>query len=352
MSIKNLILKINRIFFNRFILHFKNTFVRMKLRYGGFFQTSKSLPKISIIREFYSPPYGGGNQYMIYLVKEFRKMGFDVAINSFSKKIKVLIIDYCWFNPKYESLIQKHKSKYASKVIHRIDGLLTEYSTKKRLELDKLAMRINKISDLTIVQSNYSKSQFADNNLKLSNTRIIYNSVDPSIFYPLYKKKLDKNKVIRIVSASWSTNKNKGMDDYKWLDENIHAKVSQKIGYSFVGRLDFSPKNINLISPKGQKRLSNIFQNSDIFIFCSMKDPCPNVLLEAIACGLPVIFKNAGGPKELVKKFGLSYENIEELPGLISEMINNYDYYQSELDKHVLHNAPKDYADELLKLLS
>ena len=351
MSIKKLIIKINRIIFNRFIVQSKNIFVRMKLRYGGLFQQNRSLPKISIIREFYSPPYGGGNQYMIYLVKEFRKMGFDVSINSFSKKIKVLIVDYCWFNPNYESLIEKHKSKYGSKVIHRIDGLLKEYSTKKRLELDKLAMRINKITDLTIVQSHYSKSQFTDNNLKLSNTKIIYNSVDPSIFYPLKGKKLDKNKIIKIVSASWSTNKNKGMDDYKWLDENIHSKVMQRIEYSFVGRLDFSPKNITLISPKGQKRLSNVFQNSDIFIFCSRKDPCPNVLLEAIACGLPVIFKNAGGPKELVKKFGLSYENIEELPELISEMINNYDYYQAELDKHELKNAPKYYAEEVLKLL-
>ena len=289
---------------------------------------------------------------MIYLVKELRKMGFDVSINSFSNQIKILVIDYCWFNPKYESLIVKHKSKYGSKIVHRVDGLLTEYSTKERLELDKLAMRINKIADLTIVQSSYSKSQFKINNFKLLNTKIIYNSVDPTIFYPSVRKKLDVNKPIRIVSASWSTNKNKGMDDYKWLDENINSEVSQNIEYSFVGNLDFYPKNINLISPKGQKKLSNIFQNSDIFIFCSKKDPCPNVLLEAIACGLPVIFKNAGGPKELVKKFGLAYENVEEVPVLISEMINNYEFYKSELDKHVLQNAPKSYAEELLKLLA
>ena len=351
MSIKNLILKINRVFYNRFVVQIKNFLIRIKLKYGWLFQGFKTLPKISIIREFHAPPFGGGNQYMIYLVKEFRKMGFDVCINSFSKQIKVLIIDYCWFNTKYERLIENHKSKYGSKVIHRIDGLLTEYSTKERLELDKLAMRINKIADLTIVQSSYSKSQFTDNNLKLSNTKIIYNSVDPAIFFPIYKKKLNPTKTIRIVSASWSTNKNKGMDDYKWLDENVNSKVSQNIEYSFVGRLDFSPNNMNLISPKGQRKLSSIFQNSDIFIFCSKKDPCPNVLLEAIACGLPVIFKNAGGPKELVKKFGLAYENVTEVPNLISEMINNYDYFQSELDKHVSQNAPKLYAEELLKLL-
>ena len=46
-----------------------------------------------------------------------------------------------------------------------------------------------------------------------------------------------------------------------------------------------------------------------------------------------------------------NYENIEELPDLILEMINNYDYYQSELDKHDSKNAPKYYAEEVLKLL-
>ena len=39
---------------------------------------------------------------------------------------------------------------------------------------------------------------------------------------------IKKNK---FVSASWSTNKKKGMDDYKWLDENLKLEIN----YSFIG---------------------------------------------------------------------------------------------------------------------
>ena len=310
------------------------------------------MPTISIIREFHAPPYGGGNQYMLYLVKEFRRMGFDVKINAFSKKIRVFIVDYCWFNSIYEHKIIEHKEKFNSKIIHRIDGLLTEYSSYSRFKLDELALRLNSYADLTIVQSKYSMKQFYENNKKLRKTKIIYNSVDNSIFFREKKKKDAPNKIVRLISASWSFNKNKGMDDYLWLDNNIFDLTKYNLNYTFVGRLDFEPSNILLIKPQGQRGLAKKFNAADIFIFCSKKDPCPNVLLEAIACGLPVIYKNAGGPKELVKNFGLAYDNVNQIPDLIDEIISNYDYFRNEIDKYIMPNAPKKYSEEVLKLLN
>lgn len=351
MNLKKIFSKIKKVFFNRFIIESRNLYIRSTLKYGQLFHKKKLLPTLSIIREFHAPPYGGGNQYMLYLVKELRRMGFDVKINSFSKKVKLFIVDYCWFNSKFEKKIISHKEKYNSKLVHRIDGLLTEYSSTSRFELDELALRLNAYADLTIVQSQYSMNQFHENNKSLKKTKIIYNSVDRSIFYKRKEKDLNKNINIKLISSSWSANKNKGMDDYLWLDKNLLSKTYHKIEYCFVGRLDFIPKNIKLIKPQGQIGLANKFNDSDIFIYSAKNDTCPNVLLEAIACGLPVIYKNAGGPKELVKKFGLAYEEVEEIPFLLDEMIRNLDYFKNLVKKHRSENAPEQYAKELLKLI-
>src|SRR5206468_5243729 len=47
--------------------------------------------------------------------------------------------------------------------------------------------------------------------------------------------------------------------------------------------------------------LATAYASADIFVFPSTTDTFGNVILEAQACGLPVIVSDSGGPKELVE---------------------------------------------------
>ena len=47
--------------------------------------------------------------------------------------------------------------------------------------------------------------------------------------------------------------------------------------------------------------LATAYASADIFVFPSTTDTFGNVILEAQACGLPVIVSDVGGPRELVE---------------------------------------------------
>ena len=47
--------------------------------------------------------------------------------------------------------------------------------------------------------------------------------------------------------------------------------------------------------------LATAYASADVFVFPSTTDTFGNVILEAQACGLPVVVSDSGGPKELVE---------------------------------------------------
>lgn len=70
-------------------------------------------------------------------------------------------------------------------------------------------------------------------------------------------------------------------------------------------------ENITLVGPRNHHELPLWYNSADIFCLASEKEGRPNVVLEAMACGLPVVATNVWGTKELIpsEDYGLLVGN-------------------------------------------
>ena len=81
----------------------------------------------------------------------------------------------------------------------------------------------------------------------------------------------------------------------------------QAITFAFVGEGPFLeelkrkvPKGIFTGVLQGQE-LSQAYASADLFVFPSTTDTYGNVVVEAMASGLPVVVSDQGGPRELLR---------------------------------------------------
>jgi glycosyltransferase involved in cell wall biosynthesis len=68
---------------------------------------------------------------------------------------------------------------------------------------------------------------------------------------------------------------------------------------------------IEFVGPYTQRQAPDIYRRADILIHTKYNDPCPAVVPEAMACGLPVAYSATGGVPELVGDAGVGVPEIE-----------------------------------------
>lgn len=184
--------------------------------------------------------------------------------------------------------------------------------------------------------------------LNASKAIVIPAAVDIERFKPNEIKHTNNTfKIITVSSLVW-------LKGYEYALQIVKALVLNglNIKYTIVGdgparqRVQYTIRDLELqdhVSLIGKQTPSEIIEQlkqSDTFLFCSVSEGISNAVLEAMACGLPVVSSDCGGMPEVIEDghdgFIVPRRNIHLAVKHLTEL-----YHQPELRKNMSLAARK-----------
>jgi glycosyltransferase involved in cell wall biosynthesis len=241
-------------------------------------------------------------------------------------------------------------------IIQRLDGIYypSKHGEQYR-ELNRLPEKIYlEYADIVIFQSRYSQAQCFAMFGKRANYQIIINGVDKSLFYPAQTRKnsiiQEQNKFctpkkIRFVTTGCFRNIDMIEPVVKALDMLKDTICFEFIVIGSVVNPGLEPyfrrAYIRHIETLPLPEIAEELRNSDIFLYSHLNPPCPNSVIEAISCGLPVVGFDSGAMAELCffskdllayvsSDIFQKYEDFDahKLAEKIMTAIRHYEHYQ------------------------
>jgi len=184
----------------------------------------------------------------------------------------------------------------------------TRFNWKRKKRIYEKAMPV------LVCPSLWLKKMVEESFLKNMCCEVIYNGIDLTKFSSVFDKKsireqigLPKDKIILLFVANGGLH-NSHFKDPESLLEAFQILIKKDFNNKIVllsigGKKRELPKEIDpyiIQLPYTQERLEQIYQAGDIFVYPTKADNCPISLIEAMACGLPVVTTDIGGCRELV----------------------------------------------------
>ncbi|MGA2914996.1 MAG: glycosyltransferase family 4 protein [Sedimentisphaerales bacterium] len=170
---------------------------------------------------------------------------------------------------------------------------------------------------------------------------VIPNGVDIEKFYPISENRTKKSDLIRLITVgrlSITKRVNILTDAVKILvGQGKNVKLLVVGGGSLKDSLEKTAarKNLsNYIEFRGivdSEQMPQFYQNSDLYVSATMQEGMSNAMLEAMACGLPIITTPCEGVDELIKGNGVivKKETAGGIAKAISELVMNTEKLES-----------------------
>jgi glycosyltransferase involved in cell wall biosynthesis len=152
--------------------------------------------------------------------------------------------------------------------------------------------------------------------------------VDTQLFCPSRRKRV--NNVLQIGYVGRLTTE-KNVRFLVSLAHELQTQCQQHLEFVIVGEgsegrwLRSNIQNARLPGVLRGEALANAYADMDLFVFPSLTDTFGNVVLEALASGVPAVVTNQGGPKFLVQSgvTGFVAANETEFIRSVSQLTND-----------------------------
>jgi len=244
------------------------------------------------------------------------------------------------------------KLLFNKKVIIMIasSGQGSDFHTLKKSFLHRCCLKLTHSADKVISLCNLSTKELYNENFLKSKIVQIPNGVNINRFYPKESPKIEN----RIITVGHLT-KIKGTDILLQAVANLKKKGVSHFHVDIVGdghdRTYFEniAKDLNINSYISFHGDSNnvlaLLQQSRIFVLPSRAEGHSNALLEAMACGLPVIATKVGGNLDVINNnengILVEKENPEQLANAINRVLND-----NKLARQLGENAIKTVSNK------
>ncbi|MEX2160728.1 MAG: glycosyltransferase family 4 protein [Anaerolineales bacterium] len=242
-------------------------------------------------------PEGGGFYFLDHFASYLGEIGWDVTAD-LKGEYQVLFTNH-WMTP-YRNIMQAIRRNPSVRIVQRIDGAAQNYG--RDAEADLRQGRVNRIADLTIFQSEYARYSTRELFPVISQDGpVIHNPVDLKMFSPEGDRQEFHGKT-RVACVTWSTNPYKGKKHVYEVAERNPA-----IDFVLCGSFEDAPrlKNILRLGVLDRADLASALRSCQFMLTFSRNEACPNHVLEALACGLPVLFEDSGAMREVIGDCGL-----------------------------------------------
>jgi glycosyltransferase involved in cell wall biosynthesis len=287
---------------------------------------------------FRPAPYGGSNQFLVALRAELRSRGLHVSDGAVGRKTRACLL-HSYLVDAEDVRARLHDEL---RIVHRVDGPVAMYRGADDGSDEKIVEINHEFAQATIFQSQWSLDAHRAAGIELRGPHVIPNAVDPRIFYPEVRSPLGPR--VRLIATSWSDNPNKGGETLRWLARTLDP---DRYTLTFVGRVHTDLAPARVVPPLDSDGVAALLRKHDVYLAPSRNDPCSNALLEALACGLPVLYLRSGGHPELVGDAGFGYQEREEIPGLLDRLVGDYDDCRGRISISSLAHVADRYLEVL-----
>ncbi len=284
--------------------------------------------KVAIGYEIQKGPWGGGNAFAKSLSDYLKHRGVKVVFDLNDKDIDIILLtDPRGFSPQVTIdtgkiirylLFKNNKSI----IVHRINECDERKGT---TNMNSLLKRANFVADYTIFIATWLKN--LDIHFNDKGSHIILNGGDDKIFNSKNGSVWNQKEPIKLVTHHWGGNHLKGMDVYIKLDELLsEIKWKNIFQFTYIGNIpgNYKFKNVKHIKPCNGKKLAKHLKKNHIYLTASKNEPGGMHHIEGALCGLPILFRDSGSLPEYCKKYGISFQGIEDIVLALEKMMDNY----------------------------
>ncbi|VVB53226.1 Trehalose synthase [uncultured archaeon] len=198
----------------------------------------------------------------------------------------------------------------------------------------------NRSDFIIVTPSRWLKNKIEKSILSEKKIYLIYNGIDPGIFHPMDKTEIRKKLNLPLDKTILMFSAHKGIKNF-WKGGEYLLKALEQIDDENVFFLNIGStenldkrvkKSIEWVSipyVDNEKTMAEYYAASDLFLYPSLADNCPLVVLESMACSTPVIAFDTGGIPELLTNMKTGYiaryKDVDDFVKGIKLFLNDVD---------------------------